>query len=49
MPLLAEKVRNGSVDPLAVLSKREPLTDVISAYKTFDLREPGWMKVALSP
>lgn len=48
LPPLVEKVRNGSVHPLSVLSKREPMTHVLAAYKAFHLREPGWIKVALS-
>lgn len=48
-PQLVERVRNGSFDPLCVLTTREPLTHVIDAYKTFDQRQPGWIKVALEP
>jgi threonine dehydrogenase-like Zn-dependent dehydrogenase len=42
-------VRNGSFDPLAVLTQREPITDAIEAYKAFDIRELGWIKVKLQP
>lgn len=49
IPLLLEKVQTGIVDPTKILSQREPLTDVVEAYKQFDLREPGWIKVALKP
>jgi threonine dehydrogenase-like Zn-dependent dehydrogenase len=48
-PQLVERVRNGSFDPLHVLTTREPLMHVIDAYKTFDQRQPGWIKVALEP
>ncbi|MFM0324371.1 zinc-dependent alcohol dehydrogenase [Caballeronia glebae] len=48
-PGLIERVRNGSFDPLRVLSTREPLMNVIDAYKAFDRRQPGWIKVALEP
>ncbi len=42
-------VEGGSVDPTAVLSLIEPMSDVIAAYKEFDLRRPGWIKVELKP
>jgi len=48
-PRLIESVRNGSFDPLRVLTTREPLMHVIDAYKAFDQRQPGWIKVALEP
>lgn len=48
-PHLVEIVRNGSFDPLAVLTQREPITDAIEAYRAFDNREPGWIKVKLQP
>ncbi|WP_250516832.1 zinc-dependent alcohol dehydrogenase [Caballeronia sp. INDeC2] len=48
-PGLVERVRNGSFDPLRVLSTREPMMHVIDAYKAFDRRQPGWIKVALNP
>jgi threonine dehydrogenase-like Zn-dependent dehydrogenase len=48
-PHLIELVRNKSFDPLSVLTHREPITDAIEAYRTFDRREPGWMKVKLEP
>ncbi|MGF6545513.1 threonine dehydrogenase-like Zn-dependent dehydrogenase [Paraburkholderia youngii] len=48
-PRLIELVRNGTFDPLAVLTQREPLVDAIAAYREFDRREPGWIKVKLVP
>jgi threonine dehydrogenase-like Zn-dependent dehydrogenase len=48
-PRLVELVRNGSFDPLAVLTQREPITDALAAYRAFDQREPGWIKVKLEP
>jgi threonine dehydrogenase-like Zn-dependent dehydrogenase len=47
VPDLVERVRNGSFDPLLVLTNREPIMNVIDAYKAFDLRQPGWLKVKL--
>lgn len=32
-----------------VLTEVEPLSNVIEAYKTFDQRTPGWVKVELVP
>jgi threonine dehydrogenase-like Zn-dependent dehydrogenase len=45
---LVEKVRNGSFDPLSVLTNREPMMNVLDAYKAFDARQPGWLKVKLA-
>ncbi|MCY1007816.1 hypothetical protein OV079_20115 [Nannocystis pusilla] len=42
-------MRSGTVDPLQFITRVEPLTDVIAAYKAFDLRRPGWLKVELRP
>jgi len=47
IPDLVRMIRNGTVDPLPILSNVEPMTSVIDAYKIFDKRQPGWMKVAL--
>lgn len=49
IPRLLELVRSGAVDPAEVLTQVEPLTDVIQAYKQFDRRTPGWIKVMLEP
>lgn len=49
IPLLIEKVRLGVVDPLEVLTQTEPLISAIDAYKAFDQRLSGWMKVELLP
>jgi threonine dehydrogenase-like Zn-dependent dehydrogenase len=49
LPELVEIVRSGRIRPTEILTKREPLTDVIEAYKAFDRRQPGWIKVALLP
>jgi threonine dehydrogenase-like Zn-dependent dehydrogenase len=47
VPDLVERVRNGSFDPLLVLTNREPIMNVMDAYKAFDSRQPGWLKVKL--
>lgn len=49
IPLLVEMVRSGSFDPTKILTQREPLLSAIDAYKAFDLRRPGWIKVELLP
>jgi len=49
VPLLVDLVRNGTVEPLEVLTEMEPLTGAIDAYRAFDQRRPGWIKVELNP
>lgn len=47
VPHLVDLVRSGTVDPVAVLSQKEPVENAIDAFKTFDQRKPGWVKVEL--
>jgi threonine dehydrogenase-like Zn-dependent dehydrogenase len=50
LPMLVSLVRNGSVDPTRVLKEEiEPITSAIEAYKAFDQRQRGWIKVKLEP
>jgi threonine dehydrogenase-like Zn-dependent dehydrogenase len=49
IPRLLELVRTGAVDPAEVLTQVEPISDVVQAYKEFDRRSPGWIKVMLEP
>jgi threonine dehydrogenase-like Zn-dependent dehydrogenase len=49
IPKLLEMVEGGIADPTQVLSHIEPMADVIAAYKEFDLRHAGWIKVELKP
>jgi len=49
LPVLIELVRNGTVVPSEILTQAEPMTSVIEAYKAFDKRKPGWIKVKLEP
>ena len=49
LPQLVELVRMGQVDPAEVLTQAEPITSAIDAYKLFDRRAPGWVKVELKP
>ena len=48
-PKLVDMIRAGYADPVGVLTKIEPLASAIDAYKAFDLRKPGWLKVELQP
>ena len=47
IPKLIDLVASGVVDPAKVLTETEPVQDAISAYKAFDERQPGWLKVEL--
>jgi threonine dehydrogenase-like Zn-dependent dehydrogenase len=49
IPKLLELVRTGEVDPTSILSRVEFMTGAIDAYRNFDLRKPGWLKVELEP
>jgi threonine dehydrogenase-like Zn-dependent dehydrogenase len=49
LPKLVELVRSGAVDPSKLLTQHEPMSNAIDAYKEFDRREPGWVKVELRP
>ena len=49
IPRLVEMVQAGRVRPTDILTEVEPLTDAITAFKQFDERKAGWMKVALNP
>ena len=49
LPHLIELVRTGALDPSEILTQVEPMTAVIDAYRAFDKRKPGWIKVKLEP
>ena len=49
IPKLVELVASGAIDPSQVLTQAEPMTDAIEAYKEFDQRQAGWIKVELAP
>ena len=49
IPKLIAKVQSGAADPAVILSQTEPMSDAIEAYKQFDFRRPGWIKVELNP
>ena len=49
IPTLVDMVRNGTIDPTMILTHVEPFSSAIEAYKAFDERLAGWMKVELVP
>lgn len=49
IPLLVELVQNGTIEPTRVLTNIEPLASAVEAYRAFDQRQPGWVKVELRP
>ena len=48
IPLLIDLVQSGAIDPSQVVTQHERMTDAIEAYKAFDTRQPGWIKVELA-
>jgi threonine dehydrogenase-like Zn-dependent dehydrogenase len=49
LPRLVDWTRNGTIDPLKILTQRQPLTSALDAYKIFAQHRPGWVKVELEP
>jgi threonine dehydrogenase-like Zn-dependent dehydrogenase len=49
VPKLVELVRTGAIDPQSVITQLEGVSGAIDAYKAFDDRRPGWLKVELDP
>src|SRR5687767_3654993 len=49
IPHLVDLVESGVIDSAELLTQTEPLEDAIEAYKAFDRRESGWVKVELKP
>jgi threonine dehydrogenase-like Zn-dependent dehydrogenase len=47
IPDLLRLVIDGTVDPALLLTRHEEVTDVLAAYREFQDRSPGWLKVAL--
>ena len=47
--MLVDMVQGGAIDPLQILTQLGPLTSAIDAYKAFDQRQSGWIKVELVP
>ncbi|MBF8643933.1 glutathione-dependent formaldehyde dehydrogenase, partial [Pseudomonas zeshuii] len=40
---------SGRIDPSKIITQHQHLTDALSAFKTFDKRKEGWIKVELLP
>lgn len=49
IPHLVELVSSGVVDPTRILTHVDSLTQAVDAYKAFDQRQAGWIKVELVP
>jgi threonine dehydrogenase-like Zn-dependent dehydrogenase len=50
IPLLLEKIKSGEMeDPSKILTNEVSLSLAIDAYKSFDKKEDGWIKVVLTP
>jgi threonine dehydrogenase-like Zn-dependent dehydrogenase len=49
IPRLVDLVRMGAVNPTKILTHVGPISGALEAYKNFDKREPGWIKVMLEP
>lgn len=49
IPSLIELVAAGVIDPSKVLTQHGSIANAIDAYKAFDKREDGWVKVMLEP
>lgn len=49
LPLLVRMVESGVLDPARIITQHEALAKVIDAFKAFDRREAGWIKVELEP
>jgi len=49
VPYLVDLVASGSFDPAALITRVEELTDAVGAYRAFDERRPGWLKVEIDP
>lgn len=49
VPMLVDLTRNGTIDPLRILTQRQPLASALEAYKVFAEHRPGWVKVELDP
>lgn len=48
IPKLMDLVRSGTLDPTLILSKHEAMDSIMNAYQSFDTRQAGWLKVAVT-
>lgn len=49
LPKLLELVRSGTVSPTDFISQQQPMESAVDALRTFERRQPGWLKVELRP
>lgn len=47
IPSLLEMVQGGMVSPQKMITQIGPMDSIIKAYKAFDERQPGWIKVEI--
>ena len=47
IPMLMDMILNGEIQPHQVITNTESLADAVQAYKAFDQRRKGWVKVEL--
>jgi threonine dehydrogenase-like Zn-dependent dehydrogenase len=47
LPRLLDLVLTGAVDPLTFITQHEKPNSAVDAYRSFDLREDGWLKTVL--
>ncbi len=48
IPHLVDMTRTGAVTPSALISHVEEIESAVEAYRSFDQRRRGWMKVELA-
>jgi threonine dehydrogenase-like Zn-dependent dehydrogenase len=49
IPHLLDLVASGTIDPVNILTRTEPMQKAVAAYQAFNSRRPGWLKVELKP
>lgn len=47
IPICINLIESGMIDPAKIITQKKPIASAIDAYKAFDKREEGWVKVAL--
>ncbi|HEX7044252.1 MAG TPA: zinc-dependent alcohol dehydrogenase [Burkholderiales bacterium] len=47
IPILIQYVQSGVIDPARILTQKQPFGSALDAYKAFDTRQEGWVKVEL--
>ena len=48
IPMLLEWVEKGQIELERFITQKLPFTEIVDAYKHFDLRDDNWIKVALA-